>query len=92
MNLRSSIRRIPHTALLLALAAGHAVRADEPGASAVPSRGMTMAAVEHSFGKPSEILPEVGSPPITRWIYPACTVYFEHQYVIHSVVPRPPKS
>jgi hypothetical protein len=53
---------------------------------------MTMTAVEQSFGKPVEILPAVGTPPITRWIYPTCTVYFEHQYVIHSVVPRPPKS
>jgi hypothetical protein len=91
MNLRILIRRIPHLALLLALASGQAVLAAETGA-AVPARGMTMTAVEQSFGKPVEILPAVGSPPITRWVYPSCTVYFEHQYVIHSVVPRPPKS
>jgi hypothetical protein len=93
MNLRTLIRRIPHLALLFALASGHTVRAEESStAAAVPARGMTMTAVEQSFGKPVEILPAVGSPPITRWIYPTCTVYFEHQYVIHSVVPRPPKS
>lgn len=94
MKLRSLIRRNPQALLLLALATGLAAHADGSGAAglAVPARGMTMSAVEQSFGKPAEVLPAVGNPPITRWVYPACTVYFEHQHVIHSVVPRPPES
>lgn len=93
MNLRTCIKRIPQTALLLALGAGHALRAEDGIANTVtvPARGLTMSAVEQSFGKPAEVLAAVGNPPITRWVYPAYTVYFDHQYVIHSVVPRPPK-
>ena len=36
-----------------------------------------------------EKLPEVGDPPIIRWIYPSYTVYFEYQYVINSVLNVP---
>lgn len=90
MHPRSTRRRLPPAALLLALASGPALGAENAaGASAVPARGMSMSAVEQTFGKPVEILPAIGNPPITRWIYPNCTVYFEHRYVIHSVVPRP---
>ena len=73
-------------ALMLATATGAYADGD---AAAVPARGMTMTAVEQAFGKPAEVLPAVGEPPITRWVYPNCTVYFERQYVIHSVVPHP---
>ncbi len=51
-----------------------------------PTRGLTMAQVEQRFGEPQEKLPAVGKPPITRWVYGNYTVYFEHQYVLHSVV------
>ncbi len=27
----------------------------------------------------------MGDPPITRWVYPDFTVYFEYQYVINAV-------
>lgn len=77
-------------ALLPVLTATLPAGAAEDGI-APPQRGMAMTAVEQSFGKPAEVLPPVGEPPITRWIYPAYTVYFEHQYVIHSVAIRPPK-
>ncbi|MEJ2142469.1 MAG: hypothetical protein P8Y24_08975 [Gammaproteobacteria bacterium] len=52
----------------------------------VPGRGMTMTAVEEKFGSPDTKYDEVGDPPITRWDYPQFSVYFEYQYVIHSVV------
>lgn len=51
-----------------------------------PSRGMAMTEVETKFGAPQQIAHPKGEPPITRWQYPSFTVYFEHQYVIHSVL------
>lgn len=55
----------------------------------LPGRGMTMTQVEEKFGPPLQKLPEVGDPPIIRWIYPDYTVYFEYQYVINSVLNVP---
>ncbi len=55
----------------------------------LPGRGMTMAEVEKRFGLPAKKIGEVGSPPITRWIYEDFTVYFEYQYVIDSVANQP---
>ncbi len=51
----------------------------------MPGRGASMAQVEKRFGQPREKLPPVGNPPITRWNYSDYTVYFEREYVIHSV-------
>lgn len=51
-----------------------------------PARGTTMDDVEARFGPPSERVQAVGEPPITRWIYPNFTVYFEYDRVIHAVV------
>ena len=51
-----------------------------------PRRGMTMKAVEARFGAPPQRQPAVGKPPITRWDYPDFTVFFEHEYVIDTVV------
>jgi hypothetical protein len=51
-----------------------------------------MASVESHFGKPESISPTVGQPPITRWIYPGFTVYFENQTVIRAVANREPKA
>ena len=53
-----------------------------------PKQGMTMAHVEQQFGQPEQKIPAVGEPPITRWIYKDFNVFFEHNLVIHSVVPR----
>lgn len=50
-----------------------------------PARGMSMDKVEATYGAPSERLPAIGQPPITRWKYPGFEVYFEHQLVIHTV-------
>jgi hypothetical protein len=53
-----------------------------------PRAGMSMDQVTSEFGEPLQRLPAVGDPPITRWVYPKFTVYFEYQAVIHSVVHR----
>ncbi len=51
-----------------------------------PARGMTMEAVQQRFGAPSVRSAAVGNPPITSWDYGDFVVYFENQYVIHSVM------
>lgn len=62
----------------------------------LPSRGMSMANVEHIFGAPQQKLPAVPDPgtklhpPITRWIYPGYVVYFEYTYVVHTVLKKHP--
>lgn len=53
-----------------------------------PSRGVTMASVESSFGAPVHREGPVGQPPITRWEYADFVVYFEHDLVIHAVTRR----
>lgn len=52
----------------------------------MPVRGMTMTEVTQHFGQPREKRVPVGQPPITRWVYPKYTVYFEYKYVIDSVL------
>ena len=51
-----------------------------------PGKGMTMKTVEAKYGAPQDRHPAVGQPPISRWDYPSFSVFFEHEYVIHSVV------
>lgn len=51
----------------------------------LPRHGLTMDAVESRYGEPDNRMPSVGEPPITRWIYPEFTVYFEHRHVIDTV-------
>ena len=53
-----------------------------------PRRGTTMEAVRSRFGNPEQTRPAVGEPPITRWVYPDFTVYFERDRVIHAVARR----
>lgn len=71
--------------------------AGSPSASpAMPGRGLHMDVVLRRFGDPTERLAPVGGglpqhPPITRWVYPGYTVYFENQLVIASVANRAPK-
>ena len=50
-----------------------------------PIRGMTTDKVENELGRPSEIIPPIGQPPISRWVYDDRTVYFEYSSVIHVV-------
>jgi hypothetical protein len=56
----------------------------------VPARGMSMTQVQAKYGAPSQKHAAVGDPPITRWDYDGFSVYFERDYVIHSVVPASP--
>ena len=56
----------------------------------LPGRGMSMTEVIAQFGEPQEKQPEVGEPPITRWVYPGYLVIFEYQYVIHSLSTNKP--
>jgi hypothetical protein len=57
--------------------------------AATPGRGMSMAQVEAHYGSPSEKVAAVGDPPISRWVYPNFTVYFERHHVIHAVATQP---
>ena len=51
----------------------------------MPEKGLSKTAVEATFGAPMEKTAAVGQPPISHWQYQGFTVYFENQYVIHSV-------
>ncbi len=78
------------TALLCASLLALPVMADTlrmPAAGEVATdlRGLTMDAVRARLGAPRKMLPPVGDPPITRWVYDDLTVYFEHDRVIHAV-------
>ncbi len=53
-----------------------------------PRRGMTMDKVQNELGRPLEISPTVGDPPITAWTYADRVVFFEHSRVIHAVENR----
>ena len=50
-----------------------------------PERGLTKAQVLARFGEPKSRMSAVGEPPITRWVYNGYTVYFDNDYVVHSV-------
>lgn len=51
-----------------------------------PVLGQSMEDVLSFYGEPDTRIDATGRPPITRWIYPVFTVYFENETVIHSVV------
>lgn len=53
-----------------------------------PTQGMNMSQVEQKFGAPESKVAAVGEPPISRWIYPEFSVFFEYDKVIHSVIKR----
>lgn len=52
----------------------------------LPVRGMNKSAVAAEFGEPLNRSPAVGMPPISSWDYPEYTVYFEYEWVLHSVL------
>ena len=56
--------------------------------AARPARGITMNQVKTEFGEPDAVTGPVGDPPITTWIYPEFSVYFEYDRVLHSVMKR----
>jgi len=77
---------LPATADTLDMPPKDRVPAEQPGAEFnMPTKGMSKTQVEARFGTPGKKLAPVGDPPITRWKYDNFNVYFEHQYVIHSV-------
>ena len=53
-----------------------------------PRRGMSMDKVQNELGRPVQIIPAVGEPPITTWVYDDRNVYFENSTVIHVVATR----
>ena len=54
----------------------------------VPHHGQTKDQVSGTFGDPVERHGPVGNPPISRWVYPEFTVYFENQWVLRAVINR----
>jgi hypothetical protein len=64
------------------------IEMDSQTATTRPKAGLSMAAVESTYGTPSERRSAVGEPPITRWDYPQFSVYFERELVIHAVARR----
>jgi hypothetical protein len=98
-GLKRSRAMKPHPSLLLAtvialaMATGSASadtllkeRAARAKSATLPAGGVTMSEVEGQYGEPTERKDPVGKPPITRWIYPAFTVYFENDRVISAVL------
>jgi len=95
-------KTIPTTLALLLLAAPctqadtlllDGIDMDTQTKSMRPSAGMSMTAVESTYGAPTQRHAPVGGavaeqPPITRWDYPGCSVYFERETVIHAVARR----
>ncbi len=56
-----------------------------------PRTGMSKVQVEQQFGSPIKKSGPVGDPPIYTWEYDKFQVYFEGDYVIHSVVKFQPQ-
>ena len=95
-------KTIPTTLALLLLAASGAhadtllldgIEVDRQSVDARPKPGMSMTAVESTYGAPAQRHAAVGGsiaeqPPITRWDYAAFSVYFENDRVIHAVARR----
>ena len=54
--------------------------------SSLPKRGSTQSSVATEFGEPNSKSGPTGQPPIETWQYDHFSVYFEGDYVIHSVL------
>lgn len=82
------------TGSVAASAAGDVLLIDRVRSEAgvnLPARGQLMNAVRTQFGEPAQALAAVGggdprTPPITRWVYPEFTVYFENDHVVNAVL------
>lgn len=72
-------------ALPSAAAVSDELKIPQAPAGSRPQRGMSMDKVQAAYGAPTRKVAAVGQPPIERWEYPAFTVYFEYQKVIHAV-------
>lgn len=51
-----------------------------------PPKGTNKAQVEAVYGEPQSKHGPVGDPPIYSWEYPEYTVYFEGDFVLHTVL------
>jgi len=51
-----------------------------------PKNGLSMEKTQAIFGEPLKKSPPVGDPPISKWVYPNFTVYFEDNTVLHAVL------
>ena len=89
--MRKTLFKACGVAIALGLAPAYAQTlqmTDAPPAQATlssPTRGMSKAQVEAQYGAPSDRIAAVGNPPISRWVYPNFTVYFEYDHVVHAV-------
>jgi len=89
--MRKIVLAVVGMALGLGSAIGQAQDSQATGASYgqaqvnIPSRGLTMGQVEGRYGAPTNRIPGIGEPPISRWVYPSFVVYFEYNLVIHAV-------
>lgn len=54
----------------------------------LPVRGESRNSVRRKFGEPAGSRGPVGRPPISTWVYPDFTVYFEYDLVITSVAAK----
>lgn len=88
--------RILSSTIIATLALSGVVSADiiklegNPDASVIvmdnrPSRGMTQTQVLELYGEPVARNAPVGEPPISSWNYDGFSVFFEHNYVLHTV-------
>jgi hypothetical protein len=57
-----------------------------------PKIHMSQSEVTRQYGEPMNKIGPVGTPPIHTWDYEQFSVYFEGEYVIHSVVKMQPHS
>lgn len=85
MGVASTLPAMADTLLIQRVQAGAQVN--------LPKRGSSMQAVAASFGAPVRKFPAVGGgsrnmPPITRWEYPAFSVYFENDHVVDAVLSK----
>ena len=51
----------------------------------LPESGLSKDHVLREYGMPLSKTAGIGAPPISRWHYATYTVYFEFNYVIHTV-------
>lgn len=63
-------------------------RVEAKAGTNMPQKSATMTQVRAQFGDPVSERAAVGEPPITRWEYNDFIVYFEHQYVITTVLKK----
>lgn len=85
---QSTTQPAPSTAQPAPEPAATATPAPRSAPIETPARGSTMDRVKAKFGQPSQEVPAVGQPPISRWEYPGYIVYFEYDKVLHTVVAR----